>query len=157
MNIENLRYRGRHVFWRDGYLFAAILDELGQQLAEEGRGQWRAFRSHDDCDEVGRGGEAGGESEPARAAALRCLVDAGVLTVEPAAAVMSAAPASAPMKFLRLAAPLQPTEYDILRAAGVEVIYGGASVYTVDMPAAKADAIVALLSALNINAKSYEV
>lgn len=157
MNIENLRYRGLPVFWCSGYLFAAILDESGQQLAEEVHGQWWAFRSHDGYAEIGRGGEAGDESELARAAALQCLVDAGVLTVEPTAAVISTAPASVPMKFLRLAAPLQPTEYDILRAAGVEVIYGAEVIYTVDMPAAKADAIVALLSILNINAKSYEV
>lgn len=157
MNIENLRYRGLPVFWRGSYLFAATLDGRGQQLAVEERGQWRAFRSHGGYAEVGWGGEAGDESEPARAAALQCLVDAGVLTVEPTAAVMSAAPASAPMKFLRLAAPLQPTGYDILRVASVEVIYGAEVIYTVDMPAAKADAIVALLSVLNINAKSYEV
>lgn len=157
MNIENLRYRGRPVFWRDGYLFADGFEDPGQQLAWEEGGQWRAFRAHDENAEVGRDYGVGGESESARTAVFRCLVDADVLTVEPTAAVMSTVTALAPAKFLRLAAPLQPTEYDILRAAGVEVIYGAEATYTVDMSAAKADAIVALLSVLNIHAKSYEV
>lgn len=159
MNIDQLRYRGRPVFWRGCYLFADGFEDPGQQFAWEEDGQWRAFAAHDETAEIGCSEEPIGKTDgDARADVLRCLVDNDVLTVvygTPAAAVTS--PAAAPMKFIRLPAPLPWKANEILRTADVNAIYGDVSTYTVDIPAAKADAIVALLLLLDINAKSYEV
>lgn len=147
MNIENLRYRGIPVFRRDNYLYVEGHTDDGDHLIAIGPDYWYAFRSWQD---EGHGPDWRG-SVGNFDVAVQCLIDNGVLTV------VSEAPAAASMKFIRLPAPLPWKANEILRTADVNAIYGDVSTYTADIPAAKADAIVALLLLLDINAKSYEV
>lgn len=152
MNVENLRYRGIPVFWNEDRLYAEGFAGEREYLADVSpAGSWRAYADTSPSGESTQWLGASADIAVGKVAAVRCLVDNGVLTV------VSETPAASAMKFIRLPAPLPWKANEILRTAEVSAIHGDGSTYTVDMPAAKADAIVALLLLLDINVKSYEV
>lgn len=152
MNIENLRYRGLPVFWEGDRLYATGLVSEREWLADVGAsGRWWAYEDTSPSGDCRNWDGHAADRLTGRVLAVQCLIDNGVLTV------VSETPAAVPMKFIRLPAPLPWKANEILRTADVNAVYGDVSTYTVDIPAAKADAIVALLLLLDINAKSYEV
>lgn len=151
-NIESLRYRGLPVFWKGDRLYVTGYAGELEWLADVGSsGRWCSYEDTSPGGDCRNWDGCAADRLTGRALAVQCLIDNGVLTF------VNETPAAVSMKFIRLPAPLPWKANEILRTADVNAIYGDVSTYTVDIPAAKADAIVALLSTMNINVKSYEV